>query len=180
MSTLDLVLAIAHHLAAFGLLAILVAQYVTLGGGVDAGAVRRLSRIDAGYGLTALVLVAGGFARATLAAKGWEFYSHNLFFWAKVGLFAAIALISIRPTLAVEGWGVCSHNLFFWAKVGLFAAIALISVRPALAFRRWRKASLGQDRGERAVDAGEVAGVRRTIGIELALFTGLPVFAAAM
>jgi len=147
MSTLDLVLAIAHHLAAFGLLAILVAQYVTLGGGVDAGAVRRLSRIDAGYGLTALVLVAVGFARATLAAKGWEFYSHNLFFWAKVGLFAAIALISIRPTLA---------------------------------FRRWRKASLGQDRGERAVDAGEVAGVRRTIGIELALFTGLPVLAAAM
>jgi putative membrane protein len=45
-----------------------------------------------------------GFCRAVFAAKGWAYYSHNLFFWAKIGTFVVVALLSIVPTMAFIGW----------------------------------------------------------------------------
>lgn len=137
---LDLVLAIAHHLLVFGLFGILFAEFMLVRRDMDLAAVRRVSAIDLGYGALAGLIVVVGFARAAMAAKGWEYYAHNAFFWAKVGVFLAIGLISVPPTIA---------------------------------FIRWR-------RSEVAPTAAQVAGVRRLIHIELALFALLPALAAAM
>lgn len=137
---LDLVLAIAHHLLVFGLFGILFAEFMLVRQDMDLTAVRRVSTIDLGYGALAGLIVVVGFARAAMASKGWDYYAHNAVFWAKVGVFLAIGLISVPPTIA---------------------------------FIRWR-------RSEVAPTAAQVAGVRRLIHIELALFALLPALAAAM
>jgi putative membrane protein len=102
--TLDLVLAVAHHLLVFSLFGVVCAELFTVRPGMDAGAVRRVAGIDAAYGALAGAVVILGFCRAVFAAKGWAYYSHNLFFWAKIGTFALVGLLSIAPTVAFLRW----------------------------------------------------------------------------
>src|SRR3546814_16134121 len=60
--------------------------------------------MDIGYGLRAALVLIVGFARVSLAAKGWDYYAHNIAFWTKLVVFALIGLISIRPTIAFRRW----------------------------------------------------------------------------
>lgn len=101
---LDLVLAILHHLFVFALFAVLFAEFVSVRRGMDAAAVTRVAAIDVWYGVLAGLILIVGFARAIFAAKGWDYYAHNVFFWAKVGTFVVIGLLSIPPTLAFLRW----------------------------------------------------------------------------
>ena len=101
---LDLVLAILHHLIVFSLVAVLFAELVSVRRGMDVVAVARVAAIDAWYGALAGLILLVGFSRAIFAAKGWYYYEHNLFFWAKLGTFAVIGLLSIPPTLAYLRW----------------------------------------------------------------------------
>jgi putative membrane protein len=48
--------------------------------------------------------VIAGFSRAIFAAKGWAYYSANSFFWAKIGVFVLISVLSIWPTLKFISW----------------------------------------------------------------------------
>ena len=52
----------------------------------------------------ALLILIVGFTRAHYALKGWDYYMHNHFFWAKIGTFAVIGLLSVPPTLAYIKW----------------------------------------------------------------------------
>ena len=98
----DFGLAALHHVLVFGLAVMLAMELALLRGErIDA---RRLARLDGGYGLTALLVLAVGAARVVWGARGWEFYRDNPAFWTKIGLFAAIGLISILPTLAFLRW----------------------------------------------------------------------------
>lgn len=98
----DFGLAALHHLLVFGLALMLAMELAILRGErVD---VRRLARLDGGYGLTAGLVVAVGVARVIWGARGWPFYRDNPAFWTKIGLFAAIGLISVLPTLAFLRW----------------------------------------------------------------------------
>ena len=47
------------------------------------------------------LIVVVGFSRAVFAAKGWAYYSVNMFFCAKMAAFAAVALLSIAPTIRI-------------------------------------------------------------------------------
>lgn len=100
----DLILACLHHLLIFGLYALLLIEFLLLKPDLDAIAIRRIARIDSLYGASAGLLLAVGFARAIFAAKGWGYYSHNAFFWAKLGTFLIIALLSLPPTIALIRW----------------------------------------------------------------------------
>jgi putative membrane protein len=66
--------------------------------------VRLLGRFDAVYGGLAMAILAVGFARVWFGAKGPDFYLHNPVFWAKMGAFAVVGLVSIRPTLRKLAW----------------------------------------------------------------------------
>ncbi|HEY2675392.1 MAG TPA: DUF2214 family protein [Steroidobacteraceae bacterium] len=101
---LDLTLAIGHHLLIFGIFGILFAEFWVLRPGISAAAVARMASIDLWYGILAAAVIAVGFSRAAFAAKGWYFYSHNIYFWAKLGCFAAIGLLSLPPTFAFIRW----------------------------------------------------------------------------
>jgi putative membrane protein len=101
---LDLTLAIAHHLLVFSLFGIVFTEFFALRPGLSSDAVARLARVDLMYGILAGLIILIGFSRAIFAAKGWHYYSHNGFFWAKIGTFAVIGLLSIPPTLAFLRW----------------------------------------------------------------------------
>ena len=96
---LDLALAIAHHLLIFALFGALTAELLLAKPGMDAAQVKRVARIDGLYGLSAMLVIAVGVSRAVFAAKGWDYYLHNGFFWAKIATFALIGVLSIQPTV---------------------------------------------------------------------------------
>ena len=133
MPDLDLVLAILHHLFVFALFAVLFAELVMVRRGMDAVAVTRVVSIDLWYGVLAGLILVVGFSRAIFAAKGWYYYAHNLFFWAKIGTFVMIGLLSIPPTLAFLKWrrsialpteeSVDRVRRYLWIEVALFALL---------------------------------------------------------
>jgi putative membrane protein len=98
---LDLGLAVAHHLLIFALFAALVGELVYLRADMSREMSKRLATSDLWYGILAGLVVIVGFSRAIFAAKGWYYYSHNLFFWVKIGDFGLIALLSIPPAIAL-------------------------------------------------------------------------------
>ena len=101
---LDALLAIAHHLVVFPLVAVLVAEAALACGPPDAGRLRQLGRLDRLYGgLSMLVLVVGGL-RVVYGAKGWSFYATSPLFWTKLSLFVAVGLLSIVPTSRLIRW----------------------------------------------------------------------------
>jgi putative membrane protein len=101
---LDVVLAIVHHLLIFAIAALLTAQIVLIAPGLSAAGLQRAAAIDRFYGVLAGLILIVGFSRAIYAAKGWEYYSVNLFFWAKIAAFAVVGLLSILPTLRLVVW----------------------------------------------------------------------------
>ncbi|MFZ5661191.1 MAG: DUF2214 family protein [Pseudomonadota bacterium] len=101
----DFLLASLHHLLVYGLVAMLVAEAALLRAPApDAATVQRLARLDAGYGMTALALLLAGLARIGFGLKGHDFYAHNPWFWAKLGTFLLIGLLSLGPTLRYLRW----------------------------------------------------------------------------
>jgi putative membrane protein len=99
---LDLVLTIVHHLLVFGLAVMLAMELAWLR--ADPVPIARLSRIDAGYGGVAALIVVIGVARVIWGAKGWVAYQDNPFFWAKIATFVVIGLLSIAPTIQFVRW----------------------------------------------------------------------------
>src|ERR1700736_2477194 len=101
---LDLSLAIAHHLLIFGIFGILFAEFWAIRPGMSGATVARIASIDLWYGILAAAVIVVGFCRAIFAAKGWAYYSHNAFFWAKIITFAGIGLLSVPPTIVFIRW----------------------------------------------------------------------------
>ena len=101
----DLVLAIVHHLIVFGIAAVLAAELALMRpAAMSPQTVRLLGRFDAFYGGLALAILVIGFARVWFGAKGADFYLHNPMFWAKIGAFAIVGLLSIKPTMRILAW----------------------------------------------------------------------------
>ncbi len=104
MLTGDALLAWAHFLAIFTLASLLACEIALLRDALPADRVRRLQTVDRWYGIVAALVIASGLGRLFLGPKGAAFYAHNPIFWTKMGLFAAVALISIVPTVAFLRW----------------------------------------------------------------------------
>ena len=109
---------------------------------MDAVALRRIASVDLCYGILAAVILAFGFARAVFAAKGWAFYQHNALFWAKIGLFFLVGLISVPPTMTYLRWNregaeaptdreITVIRRLIWLEVGLFAALPVLAAAMA-------------------------------------------------
>ena len=102
--TLDAALAIGHHLAVFGILAVLVAEWSLVRPGITADGIRRVGRIDRAYGVLAAAVLGVGVARVLAGAKDASFYTGNPVFWAKMNVFLVIGLLSIWPTIRFLRW----------------------------------------------------------------------------
>lgn len=101
---LDLVLAIAHHLAVFLLVGILAAEFALLRPGLTGPRLGQLARIDAAYGGVAALVIVVGVLRVIFGASGWGYYVSNYAFWAKMAAFVVMGLLTIQPTIAIRRW----------------------------------------------------------------------------
>ncbi|MBV8963765.1 MAG: DUF2214 family protein [Hyphomicrobiales bacterium] len=137
-ATTDLTLAIAHHLLIFSLAGILAFEVGVIRLGMTREDFVRLARVDAWYGILAGAIIVVGFSRAIFAAKGWAYYSVNMFFWAKMAAFGAVGLLSIAPTMRIIRWrralagdaafapapaDIVKVRRFLWAEAAAFALI---------------------------------------------------------
>ncbi|UYN98794.1 MAG: DUF2214 family protein [Devosia sp.] len=106
----DLILASAHHLAVFTLVAIYAAEFALLRPGLSGPRIGQLARIDAAYGAIAGAVIVIGVLRVIFGAVGWQYYLGNHAFWGKMILFAGVGLLTIPPTLAIRRWAAASRN----------------------------------------------------------------------
>lgn len=100
----DLLLAVAHHLLVFSLAAILAIELATVRPGLTGAGLRRLGIVDMHYGLIATLILIIGFARVYMGVKGPETYLGNWAFWAKIGAFVVVGLLSAPPTIRILQW----------------------------------------------------------------------------
>jgi putative membrane protein len=92
-------MAFLHHLLAFALVAALVTELLLMKGELTPAVARRLARADMMLGISATLLLMVGLARVFWFEKGAAYYFQNAAFLAKLGLFIAVALLSIYPTI---------------------------------------------------------------------------------
>lgn len=141
---LDLGLAVGHHLLIFALFGILAAEFVLVRPDMSVANMHRTARIDLWYGVAAGLIVVVGFSRAVFAAKGWAYYEHNVYFWAKIGTFVLIALLSAMPTIKYFRWQrlqtvpeageIALVRRFLWAELVLFALLPIFAAAMARGF----------------------------------------------
>lgn len=141
-ATTDIVLAIAHHVLVFALAGVLAFELGAVRLGMTQKELARVASVDFWYGILAGAIIIVGFVRANFAAKGWAYYSHNGFFWSKIGTFALVGLLSIIPTIAFIRWrraakadpaftpadaDIRNVKHFLWAEAGLFLLIPVFA-----------------------------------------------------
>jgi putative membrane protein len=102
--TSSVLFAFLHHAAAFLLVAVVTVELVVLRGELTLASARTLLRMDAVYGVSAMVLLAVGFVRVFYTEKGSDYYFHSGPFLVKLVLFIAVGLLSILPTMQFLGW----------------------------------------------------------------------------
>jgi putative membrane protein len=66
--------------------------------------VERLAKVDRIYGISAMAILLTGIARTWWGIKGTSWYWHQWLLHLKLGLFVAVALMSIKPTLMFIRW----------------------------------------------------------------------------
>ncbi len=96
----------ALHLLALGIgLPSVFLRGRALRGQLDRDGIRRLLAADNTWGVAALLWIATGLIRAFGGLeKGTAFYLNSNLFWLKMGLFAALLLLEIRPMLTFIRW----------------------------------------------------------------------------
>jgi putative membrane protein len=138
--TLDANLAIFHHLLAFGLVGLIMAEWAVLRGAISAESVRFLPKIDAAYGIVALLLLIVGYLRLRYGIKGFDFYRGNPVFWLKIAFFAGTGLVSIIPTICFSRWKralKATHSLPTnkqWVRVRRLVTLELHLLAPVMVF----------------------------------------------
>lgn len=97
-------LAFLHHAAAFILFGALMAELVLTKNELNLASARSLLRMDAAYGISAMLVLVVGFLRVFFTEKGAAYYFGSGPFLAKVGLFAIAGVLSIGPTREFLSW----------------------------------------------------------------------------
>jgi putative membrane protein len=100
----NVIAAYVHFLAIITLGGILMAELVLYRQDITLNQARLLQRLDLHYLFAAILALGSGVARVLWFAKGPSFYLDNPVFWVKMGLFMAIALISVLPTVHYLRW----------------------------------------------------------------------------
>lgn len=134
----DAVLHFVHFLCIFALASMLVGELLLFRRTLPRDVLRRLALVDRWYGITAGLVILSGLSLLFFGAKGYQFYVHNPVFWTKMGLFVAVALLSIPPTIDYLRWSGTGDgplelndaqyarvSTLLWIQVGLFIFIPL-------------------------------------------------------
>jgi putative membrane protein len=133
----EILLRYIHFISIFAIVGTLVSEHVLLKKEMTRVELKRLSRIDAIYGLAALTLLGVGLTLwFSGVGKPAIYYSKNWIFHLKITCFAIIGLLSIYPTLFfIRNRGdqnelVQVPSVIFWM---LRLELVLLSILPLLA-----------------------------------------------
>ncbi len=98
--TAEIFLRYVHFISIFTIVGSLTSEHLLLKKELTRGEIRRLSRIDAVYGIAALTLLAAGLSLwLGEIGKPAVYYSKNWIFHTKITLFLTVGLLSIYPTI---------------------------------------------------------------------------------
>jgi putative membrane protein len=96
----EIILRYLHFISIFAIIGALVSEHLLLKNNMTRTELGHMARIDAVYGLAAVLLLGVGL---TLwfgsIGKPAAFYSRNWLFHTKISLFAAVGLLSVYPTI---------------------------------------------------------------------------------
>jgi putative membrane protein len=99
MST-EIILRYIHFISIFAIVGSLISEHLLLKKELTRQELDRLSRIDAVYGIAAVVLLAAGLTLwLGSIGKPAVYYTKNWIFLSKIGLFSLIGILSIYPTV---------------------------------------------------------------------------------
>jgi len=96
--------AYAHYLSFMLCFASLVLERKLLKAEPTRGEAISILVTDIVYGLAGLVLLISGILRVVSFGQGSDFYTNNLLFWCKVGLFLFVGGLSLYPTITYILW----------------------------------------------------------------------------
>ncbi len=97
------VMRLLHFLAIFALAGALIIENMAIKPVISDEDARNLARVDAAFGISAVLVFVFGLALWLWVGKPSEFYTQNPLFQAKLGLFVLVALLSIYPTVFFVG-----------------------------------------------------------------------------
>jgi putative membrane protein len=138
-------IAAIHHLAAFGLIGVLIAELALIQTIKSESDIFRIARIDGLYGILALVLLTIGLVRVQFGFNESSFYWSNPVFLLKLTLFIVVGLLSIPPTIMYLRWSkrlksggplpgeseVASVKRWLWGEAALLAFIPVLAAAMA-------------------------------------------------
>jgi putative membrane protein len=120
----------AVHLLALGIgLGAIWARALALRGPLDGPGVRRVLHADTWWGVAALLWIGTGLVRAFGGVeKGALYYTHNYYFWVKMGMLGSILLLELMPMLTFIKWRarLAKHETIDAAPAASFAITSFI------------------------------------------------------
>lgn len=103
--TVNILVALLHHIAAFTLVGTLLTELVLIRQPLTMSSAKSLRLIDSIYGLSAMLIIMLGVLRVMYFEKGQDYYLHNHAFMLKMSAFIVVGLLSIYPTKVFLQWG---------------------------------------------------------------------------
>lgn len=88
-----------HFLGIFSVVSALVVEAILLKSVMRRSEVSLLARIDALYGIGAIVTLLAGLLMWLAVGKTAAYYTFNWIFYLKIGMFTLVGLLSIGPTV---------------------------------------------------------------------------------
>jgi len=100
LSTPYLILKVVHYLGIFLVVSTVFSEWLLVKPQLPRSEIKRLSMVDAGYGLGAIVVVAAGLTMwLSDIGKPTAFYDRNSYIYVKLVVFTLVGLLSIYPTI---------------------------------------------------------------------------------
>lgn len=88
-----------HFISVFALVGAVVAEQFLVSRVMTRRQIIRIAKIDALYGISAIIVLIGGLLLWFVVGKPASFYTRNWIFHTKLTLFVFLALVSIYPTI---------------------------------------------------------------------------------
>ena len=97
--TSEIIVRYLHFISIFTIFGALVVEHLLISSSMTRAEIRKLSIIDAIYGIGAVLVLVSGLLLWFVVGKPADFYTQNGVFHTKLLLFVILAVISIYPTL---------------------------------------------------------------------------------
>jgi putative membrane protein len=93
-----------HYLGFMLAFAALTVELFNLKSEMTLNDAKRVVFADAVYGMAAIIILITGVLRVLYFGKGTDYYLSNPFFYAKIGVFILVSLLSLYPTFTFIFW----------------------------------------------------------------------------